>query len=266
MKDTGTIVEDTVLNVVDGSVETGANLDEAQKDTDNIIEYTEKQLIDIEKKQQEAIEKAIKARVFREKKKQEELEKQLSKYKEIADSKLSDEDRVDLPEVKLENKKEADDRYLAQRDIDEVVEAGKDAMEYRANELAGKTNRTPREDAEFRGIAEKLTNMKRIDTLSKNGMDESIIDNTDFQEFAKKFDRNTEITDIVDLYELKNGRVSEPETVGDVKTNPAEIKDKENFTLKELENFTREDYRKNPSLLKRAIKSWEKAGNAWEEE
>ena len=102
-----------------------------------------------------------------------------------------------------------DDEILGKHDAKEILELDDETIEEEANRLAGISNRSAREQATFMELGNYLTTKKekekRIKEIKESGIDEEILDNSDFKDFMGKFNKDTSISDIYDLYSKTSG-------------------------------------------------------------
>jgi hypothetical protein len=134
-----------------------------------------------------------------------------------------------------------DIEVLARGDADEFIAAGFDDVVEEVDRLAaiGAENMTPREKAAFKVLAEYRQNAERGNELSRLGVGEDVYNSKEFQEFAGKFNRNTSIKDIYDIYQKTKPR-KEIHTMGSMKHNH-ESGVKDFYTPEEIERLTEED-------------------------
>lgn len=160
-----------------------------------------------------------------------------------------------------------DEEILGKYDAKEILELDDETIEEEANRLAGK-KRTAREQATFMELGNYLTtkkeNEKRKKEIQDAGIDEEVYNNQDFKDFMGKFNKDTSVKDIFDLYsKTHETEKKKPFSAGSVKgTNKKDLNEvKEYYTYEESLNFTREDFDKNPKLfeaVERSMTRWGK--------
>ena len=157
--------------------------------------------------------------------------------------------------IKIEKKPEysaKDIETLARKDADDIIHSGyEDVVEEvdRLTEL-GYENMTARDKAVFKVLAEHRQNTERSRELAKIGVTEDVYNSAEFKEFQGKFNPNTPITDIYDIY-AKTQPKKEFKTMGSMKNSTSDegtIKDF--YTRDEALKFTKKDFDKNPALFK----------------
>jgi len=187
-----------------------------------------------------------------------EFQKELSKYKSaeevlkkglgVAD--ISDAEQrlrefykgegIELPEPTKPGLTDNDIRILAKAYADEIIESG-DA-EAEANRLASKgyENMNPHEREMFNRLAEHLTREKKINELKSLGVSSDLLDSKDFKDFASKFNQNTGIKDIYELYSKTHKEEKKFEKIGSMVTKNPD-KTKTHYTEEEISKLTLED-------------------------
>ena len=162
--------------------------------------------------------------------------------------------------VKMPEKPEysaKDIEKLAKYDADEFISAGFEDVVEEVDRLAeiGVENMTAREKATFKVLATYRQNTERSRELTNLGASEDVINSKEFQTFAKKFNSDTPMADIYDIYKAKYPK-EQPKTMGSMKnTNSGDSGVKEYYTPEEARKFTKKDYDKNPALFAAVEKS-----------
>lgn len=146
--------------------------------------------------------------------------------------------------IKIPQKTDYSDKdleVLARAEADEIIRSGfEDVVEEvdRLTEL-GASNMTAREKAVFKVLAEHRQNAERSQELSKIGVTEDVINSKEFKDFQSKFNPNTPISDIYDIYN-KTKPKKESKTMGSMKQGqPTGVKDF--YTPEEIERLTMKD-------------------------
>lgn len=151
-----------------------------------------------------------------------------------------------------------DEEILGKYDAKEILELDDETITQEANRLAGIENRTAREQATFMELGSYLTAKKQEQKLKNEikeaGIDEQFLEDSSFKEFMGKFNEETPLKEIVDMYNLKNGEIKKkPFSPGSLKDKKIK-EDTEFFTEEEFNSLTREDL-KNPMIYRKAMKS-----------
>ena len=160
-----------------------------------------------------------------------------------------------IPEKPTYSAKDID--VLAKAEADDIIRAGFDEVVEEVDRLAqlGASNMTAREKAVFKVLAEHRQSAERGRELSKIGVTEDVFNSQEFKDFAGKFNANTPITDIYDIYN-KTKPKKEIKTMGSMKNVPvADNGVKEFYSVEEARKFTKKDFDKNPALFEAVQKS-----------
>ena len=150
-----------------------------------------------------------------------------------------------------------DIEVLAQAEAAEIIGAGFEEVVEETDRLAqlGAANMTAREKAVFKALAEYRQNTERSHELSKIGVKEDVYNSKEFKDFASKFNANTPISDIYDIYH-KTQPKREIKTMGSMKnTTSADSGVKDFYSRDEALKFTKKDFDKNPALFAAVQKS-----------
>lgn len=150
-----------------------------------------------------------------------------------------------------------DIEVLANAEAQEYIAAGYDDVVEEVDRLAsiGIEKMTAREKALFKTLATHRQTTERTRELASLGASEDVITSKEFQDFAKKFNSETSMSDIYDIYKLKHPS-EKPKTMGSMKnTSSGDSGVKEFYTPEEARRFTKKDYDKNPALFAAVEKS-----------
>lgn len=151
-----------------------------------------------------------------------------------------------------------DDEILGKYDAKEILELDDEIIEEEANRLASISKRSAREEATFMELENYLTNKQNTEKIKKeikeNGIDEEVLEDSDFKKFMEKFNKDTSIADIYDLY---NKVYSEPKqkpfSAGSVKGKLVK-EEQPYFTVDEYNALTSKDL-ENPKIYEKAMKT-----------
>lgn len=153
-----------------------------------------------------------------------------------------------------------DIELLAERDAKDIIDSGFDEVVEEVDRLAekGAANMTAREKVLFKVLAEHRNNTERGKELTKLGVTENVYNSQEFKDFSAKFNANTPIRDIYDIYQ-KTQPKKEIKTMGSMKNATSEdgtVKDF--YSYEEATKFTKKDFDKNPALYEAVRKSMTK--------
>ena len=156
-----------------------------------------------------------------------------------------------------------DIEVLARAEADEIIRGGFEDVVEEVDRLTqiGAANMTAREKAVFKVLAEHRQGAERRQELSKLGVTEDVIEGDDFKEFASKFNANTPIRDIYDIYAKTQPR-KDIKPMGSLKNNSSRDSGvKEFYSVEEARRFTKKDFDNNPELyaaVERSMLQWGK--------
>lgn len=149
-----------------------------------------------------------------------------------------------------------DTEILAKAEAEDIIRAGFEEVVEEVDRLADLgTNMTTREKVVFSKLAEHRKNIERNNELLSIGVKEDVFNSKEFNDFASKFDSNTSITEIYEIYNKMQPK-KEVRTMGSLKNPPQEDTGvKEFYSRDEALKFTKKDFDKNPELFKAVEKS-----------
>ena len=215
---------------------------------------------------QEEVDAIVQKRLAR---KERDYQKELSKYKSTeevlktglgatdisdAEDKLREfyeEQGIKLPERVKPGLTEHQLELLAKDDAQEIIDSG-DA-EKEASKLAAKgwANMNQQERVIFNTLFDHINHEKQINELRNIGVKSDILDSKEFKDFASKFNTNTSIVDIYDLYSKSHKESKTAEKMGSMKSTSTQDNGvKDFYSREEALKFTKEDLDKNPDLYK----------------
>ena len=145
----------------------------------------------------------------------------------------------------------ADIKVLARAEADEIIRSGYEEVVEEVDRLSniGADNMTDREKAVFVALAEHRQSAERGRELSKLGVTEDVYNSKEFTDFAGKFNPNTPITDVYDIYHKTHRK--EYQTMGSMRNSESTDSGvKDFYTRDEALKFTKKDFDKNPALFK----------------
>lgn len=145
-----------------------------------------------------------------------------------------------------------DIEVLAKAEADEIIQSGYEEVVDEVDRLTevGAANMTAREKAVFKVLADYRQNAEKGKALSQIGVTEDVYNSNEFKEFASKFNSNTPITEIYDIY-AKQKPKKEIQTMGSMTNKTSDdgtVKDF--YTRDEALKFTKKDFDENPALYK----------------
>ena len=103
-------------------------------------------------------------------------------------------------------------------------------------------------------LKSKRAEAKRKNEIKEAGIDEELLNNKDFTDFMSKFNENTSLKDIYDIYSSSHDtKKKKPFSAGSLKNKKIKSED-EYFSEEEFKALTAQDL-ENPKIYEKAMKS-----------
>ena len=190
----------------------------SEEEKKEVKQYTDEE---IDKLVNDRVNSILPTKIEREKRKLEKAyNEKLSKYeetesilsaglgtKDITESnqkmrEFYEEQGINIPAYQKPRFSEEDERTLGESDAAKIIKLGYEEMEEEANRLAdiGRENMTPRERVLFTKLANELTRQKQVKELAQIGVNEDMINDSEFKTFASQFDSKTPIKTVYEYY------------------------------------------------------------------
>lgn len=278
------IAEEVIENVdneevIDEEIEVGEFSDNSdtsaeEKEKEQPKMLTEQEANDLAEK----IAKEREARAYR--KAEREKREEFKAYEELANLLRAGTGKSDLSEIKNDfanfyknegieipdNRRisEREEKILAKADAEEIIGLGEDEVNRVANEIYNKPldKRTLREKEIFDILGRHAIQERARKELIQKGVDEKVLDDNSFKNFASKFNISTPISEIYDVYQRVNNKEvvqkEKPASPGSVRDTQVQ-KEKDFYTPEEVDALTDADYDKNPKLIdivKKSMLKW----------
>ncbi len=166
--------------------------------------------------------------------------------------------------IKLPDKPTYSDKdieVLAKAEAQEIISGGFEEVVEEVDRLAeiGVENMTSKEKAVFKALAEHRQKTERGKSLAEIGVTEDVYDSAEFRDFAAKFNANTPVTDIYDIY-AKTQPKKEFKTAGSMKNTVSDNSGvKDYYSPEEARRFSQSEINSNPALVKaieNSMKHW----------
>lgn len=272
--DTTNQEEDTELEQEFDDNEVSAEEPEDDKSEEEPAEEPEK----VETFTQDQVDDMIQKRIKREKNKfdreYKDLQSKLDKYEELAyltQQGLEAEDFEDTLNKSREfyskkgivynptKKNTEEDEIIASYKANEIIDTSdstEDIQEVIDELLQKGTKISAREKLIAEKLIGELNSRNRLNQLKSIGVEEKVYNSKEFKDFEKKFDKNTPISDVYELYKAKYlSQQKEIKNPGSMK-NEAEKFKKTFITEKEYDKMTDEEIEKNMDLIMESMKKW----------
>ena len=164
---------------------------------------------------------------------------------------------INIPEKP--NYSQKDIEILARAEANEIINSGYEDVVEEVDRLTdiGVANMTAKEKAMFKVLAEHRQSAERGRELNKIGVTEEIYNSQEFKDFASKFNPNTPITDVYNIYRQTQPK-KDIKPMGSMKNTPSDSGVKDYYSFEEAKKFTKEDFDKNPALYAAVTKSMPK--------
>lgn len=166
---------------------------------------------------------------------------------------------IKLPEVYQPGLSKREVEVLAKAEAQDIIDEGHEAILEEANRLAEKkyANLSDKEKVIFNTLAEKLTQDKEKNELTKLGAKEEILSDKDFIDFKRNFNPQTPVGDIYNLYLKTQEAKPKPTPMGSMKDTVAKKEIKDSYTPDDVNKLTDEDWAK-PGVFEKVLASMKK--------
>ena len=233
--------------------------EEKQSETEKVKKYTD-----------EEVDEIISKKLSRQKEKlTRDFNKELSRYKRTeqilnaglgtnniddANEKITsfyEEQGVKIPPQSQMSLSQREIEILGNGEAEDIISAGEEKEELDRLLKIDVKDMSPKEKIIFKRLYEKVSDADRRKELEKQGIDLSILNDKDFQDFEKQFSKETKLLDIVDYYKRLNPQ-NQPQKIGSMKSDGAQIKSY--YTPEEIMKLTDEEL-DNPRIWEAVRKS-----------
>ena len=165
---------------------------------------------------------------------------------------------INIPEKPTYSAKDIE--ILARAEANEIINSGYEDVVEEVDRLTdiGVANMTAKEKALFKVLAEHRQSAERGRELNKIGVTEEIYNSQEFKDFASKFNPNTPITDVYNIYKQTQPKKN-IKPMGSMKNHESGDKGvKDFYSVEEARKFTKKDFDENPALFAAVEKSMRK--------
>lgn len=253
---------DDILDPVDTTTETGIEEVNVPEQVQEVKEEPKQE--PVETFTQEQLDKIVEGRIGRVKKS---YEKKYSKLMDTLKAGLGTKDLedttnkvaefykeqgVNIPQETYDNYSDDDERVLANYDADSIIELGYNEIANTITDLNTRGNLSTREKYMLDRLSNKKKELETEVQLKSIGVDTSILGSKEFKDFAKKFNQDTPIKDIYEIYSQTLPK-EEAEPIGSMEsTTNKEIKTY--YSPEDFDKLTEEDLN-NPQIMEAVDKS-----------
>ena len=146
------------------------------------------------------------------------------------------------------NYSQKDIEILARAEADEIIRSGYEDVVDEVDRLTavGAANMTAKEKAMFKVLAEHRQSAERSRELNKIGVTEDVYNSQEFKDFAGKFNPNTPITDVYNIYKQTQPK-KEHKTMGSMKNTVKDTGVKDYYSPEEIDRLSMADL-KDPKV------------------
>lgn len=151
-----------------------------------------------------------------------------------------------------------DEEILADADVSMIIDSSDnlDDIESEIKRILAKGNNvSTREKIVAEKLIRELETRQELQELAKIGVKPEEYNSKEFIEFKKKFNKETSIGDIYELYSTKNKSTRKVENPGSMKSIPAKEK-KKFITEAEYDRMTDKEIEANMDLIKESMSKW----------
>ena len=151
-----------------------------------------------------------------------------------------------------------DEEILADADVSMIIDSSDslDDIESEIKRILAKGNNvSTREKIVAEKLIRELETRQELQELAKIGVKPEEYNSKEFMEFKKKFNKETSIGDIYELYRTKNKSMRKVENPGSMKSIPAKEK-KKYITEAEYDRMTDKEIEENMDLIKESMSKW----------
>lgn len=154
------------------------------------------------------------------------------------------EEGIEIPEAKPKGLTNEEIEILGNAEAQKIIELGEEEIieELDRLKIKGADNLTPKEKYVYKNLYETLEHKKQLDELEENGIDASILEDSDFKQYEKKFSQDMSLVEKVNLYQQLTQK-EPPKKPGSMESTPV-TQDKDYYTEEEVVNLSPEEWQK----------------------
>lgn len=161
---------------------------------------------------------------------------------------------VEIPSKPSYN--EDEERILANAEASNIINLGYDEIVNETDEMMnrGFADLSPREKLVYKTLAEKRKEIENVKALESIGVKRETIESDDFKNFTQKFNSNTSLTDIYEMYSKLQPK-EDVQPIGSMKSSSSKDDEiKEYYSPEEFDKLTKEQL-DNPKIWEAVMKS-----------
>lgn len=160
---------------------------------------------------------------------------------------------VEIPSKPSYNQEE--ERILADAEANHIIDLGYDEIVNETDEMMnrGVVDLSPREKLVYQKLAEKRKQIENEKALESTGVKRETIESSDFKKFTQKFNSDTSLTDIYEIYSKLQPK-EDIQPIGSMKSLSKDDEIKEYYSPEEFDKLTKEQL-DNPKIWDAVMKS-----------
>lgn len=161
---------------------------------------------------------------------------------------------VEIPSKPSYN--EDEERILANAEASNIINLGYDEIVNETDEMMnrGFADLSPREKLVYKTLAEKRKEIENVKALESIGVKRETIESDDFKNFTQKFNSDTSLTDIYEMYSKLQPK-EDVQPIGSMKSSSSKDDEiKEYYSPEEFDKLTKEQL-DNPKIWEAVMKS-----------
>lgn len=161
---------------------------------------------------------------------------------------------VEIPSKPSYN--EDEERILANAEASNIINLGYDEIVNETDEMMnrGFADLSPREKLVYKTLAEKRKEIENVKALESIGVKRETIESDDFKNFTQKFNSDTSLTDIYEMYSKLQPK-EDVQPIGSMKSSSTKDDEiKEYYSPEEFDKLTKEQL-DNPKIWEAVMKS-----------
>lgn len=150
---------------------------------------------------------------------------------------------------------EDDERILANAEANNIIDLGYDEIVNETNEMMnrGVADLSPREKLVYKTLADKRKEIENLKELESIGVKRETIESNDFKNFTQKFNSDTSLTDIYEIYSKLQPK-EDVQPMGSMKSLSKDDEIKEYYSPEEFDKLTKEQLN-NPKIWNAVMQS-----------
>ena len=154
------------------------------------------------------------------------------------------EEGIEIPEEQPKGLSDEEYEILGTAEAQKIIDLGEEDIVDELNRMKdlGVENLDSKEKYIYKKLYETLEHNKQLDDLKKNGIDASILEDKEFQKYEKKFSKDIDLVEKVNLYR-KLTQTEIPEKIGSMESE-SNKQEKDFYTPEEVVGLSPSEWKK----------------------